>query len=372
MSINTPAVEYVDNLLSKAEERKASDLYIEPYGEGWRARFRVDGFFMDEIIPSSLVVSEIIARIKVLSRMMSFKNREPQEGRIPHGGTDIRVSVLPTVKGERVVLRFFSSTLEDDSLTALMQGSHVLSAYRELLNLNSGVIFVAGPSGSGKTTTLYSSMQYIQSSRGEYSSLVSVEDPVEKILDSVQQTEVGYGCGVDFSDVLPFMLRQDPEVIMVGETRDPETAQTVMQAGLTGHLVLTTIHTEDASGVLPRLRQLGVSEYLFHGLAGILSQRLARKLKNGKISSSENTVNDYSGRCAFFELFTKSQNCNDRSSSVRNSQIEINDNVFLTPVNGMRLKDDGLRLYREGHTSIEELLRVLGPSKFEEADYDKQ
>lgn len=333
--LHTPAVEFVSALLKRAETAGASDIYVEPAGAGYRIRLRIDGFFSDLPLPDHVPPREVVARIKVLSRLMGYVSREPQEGRIPGDSGDMRVSVLPTVRGERVVIRLFGKHGRNSELSELMGGSPVYNPYISLLDRSAGVIFVAGPSGSGKTTTLYASMRYLQKHRGDHCSLVSVEDPVETVLDGIQQTEVGLGSGVDFSDVLPYLLRQDPEVIMVGETRDPRTASMVMQAGLTGHLVLSTIHTEDAAGVMPRLRQMGMPKYMDCAVTGILSQRLVRGLN---------------GRTAFFELLLR-KNANE-----------------LSKIN--TLSEDGLRLLKEGETNAAELIRVLGTDRLKEADLE--
>ena len=275
---SSPVVNLVNFLIMQALRHKASDIHIEPGRRHTTVRFRVDGQLREVLRPRRDLHPALISRVKVIAQMDIAEHRLPQDGRVhvvvDHREIDLRVSVLPTVLGEKAVIRVLDRQRLTFNLDKLGFSERVLGEFRRLLAKPHGLLLVTGPTGSGKTTTLYSAIELIKT---VHSNIVTVEDPVEYQLELVNQVMVDEGTSLTFPKALRSILRQDPDVIMVGEIRDPETANVAVQAALTGHLVLSTLHTNDSSGAVVRLLDMGVASYkVAAALIGVLAQRLVR------------------------------------------------------------------------------------------------
>ena len=280
LASEAPVIRIVNRLISKAAELRASDIHLEPSEQGLRARYRIDGVLRDIEPPPAQLRAAIISRLKIMARLNIAERRLPQDGRIRLGvrgkDIDLRVATLPTMHGEAVVLRVLDRSSVALDFVSLGFEPEALAAYREALTRPNGIILVTGPTGSGKTTTLYASLIELNTPDRK---LLSVEDPIEYQLDGVNQVQIKPQIGLSFAHVLRSMLRHDPDVIMIGEIRDLETAQIAIQAALTGHLVLSTLHTNNAAATLTRLLDMGVEDYLLPStLNGIVAQRLVRRL----------------------------------------------------------------------------------------------
>ncbi len=280
MASEAPIIQRVNQILAQAVTAQASDIHIESYEQKSVVRIRVDGeiFPVDEI--DSKDAPAIVSRIKILSQLDIAERRMPQDGRTRlrvHGKEmDVRVSTVPTAFGESVVMRLLEKNFDLLSLESLQFTPATLQVFRQLLAIPHGILLVTGPTGSGKSTTLYASMQELE---GENLKILTVEDPVEYRLQWLNQVQVQPQIGLTFAAVLRSFLRQDPDVIMIGEMRDGETAEIAVQAALTGHLVLSTLHTNSALGAIVRLINMGVEPYLItSSVVGVLAQRLVRKL----------------------------------------------------------------------------------------------
>ncbi len=272
-----------DQLLRGAISLSASDIHVSPTPQGLKLTYRVHGTLRDVASLPLEVGQPFATRIKVLARLDTYVHGSPQDGRlvadVDGGSVEARVSTLPTEIGERIVLRLVRGSRTVPDLDALGFGDEVVERLRDVLARPQGLLFVTGPVGSGKTTTLYSSLKHIARTRGSTTSLVSLEDPIELELPFATQTQMHPRAGMTFASVLRSVLRQDPNVLMVGEIRDRETADIAMQAGLTGHLILTTVHGESAAGPFARLIDMGVEPFvLASATIGCLSQRLVRTL----------------------------------------------------------------------------------------------
>ena len=273
----------VDVILARAVDAGASDVHFEPTHQALEVRFRLDGVLHRAAILDRELATNLVARLKVMAELLTYRQDIPQEGRLADGqarfGLDMRVSTFPTIHGEKAAVRLFGSganilDLEDVGLPAAL-----LVELRDLFLQRTGAIFLTGPSGSGKTTTLYACLRHLlrESKGGRH--IVTIEDPVEQVLEGISQAQARPGTEFDFARGLRSLLRQDPEIIMVGEVRDPETAHITVEAALTGHLVLSTLHAGSACGVISRLLDMGIETYLLtSGLKGILNQRLMRRL----------------------------------------------------------------------------------------------
>jgi general secretion pathway protein E len=276
-------VTFVDLLIKGGIRLGASDIHLHPVEAGTQISFRIHGVLEDVLTFPRVHHSRLITRLKVLGRLVIFRNDRPQDGHFsvdsPAGVADIRISVLPTNHGEKVVLRISRVGLEVPELAALGFPAELAIRYRELLRRPQGVVFLTGPTGSGKTTTIYSSLAHIKQSRGETTHIATIEDPVEFDVPFLTQTQVSTEAGLTFAQGLRSILRQDPNVIMVGEIRDAETAHIAVQAGLTGHQIVTTVHADSAAGVFNRLIEMGVEPFLLASASlACLSQRLVRAL----------------------------------------------------------------------------------------------
>ncbi len=277
---DAPIIRLINGLLAEAARLGASDVHIEPFESSLRVRFRVDGVMRGMLDLPSRIAPLLVSRVKVMARLDIAEKRIPQDGRISVSmgakGLDVRVSTLPARGGERVVMRLLDKDQGTLSLQQLGMPPPVLRAVDKALALPNGIILVTGPTGSGKTTTLYAGLAGLNDGSR---TILTVEDPVEYAIDGIGQTQVNAKVGMTFAAGLRAILRQDPDTVMVGEIRDSETAQIAVQASLTGHLVLSTVHTNDAVGAITRLRDMGVEPFLLAStLRLILAQRLVRRL----------------------------------------------------------------------------------------------
>jgi type IV pilus assembly protein PilB len=377
-----PIVRFVNNLLEQAVRDHASDIHLEPDEQRLRVRFRIDGIMhIASQVPVRLAPA-VISRVKILARMNIAENRKPQDGQfeIPSADhtVDVRVSSLPTVTGENLVLRLLDRASVMIGMEEMGFDPVVLSQFQELLHRPYGILLVTGPTGSGKTTTLYAALQTINS---EAKHIVTLEDPVEYRLPLIRQCQVNPKAGVTFATGLRAILRQDPDIIMVGEIRDPETAEIAIQASMTGHLVLSTLHTNDSAGAITRLVDMGVEPFLVgSSVIAVLAQRLVRKTcercrssfrPEPELLSSTGLPPDillshgqgcpfcrqtgYRGRIGLFELLRVDDQIR-RLTMARNPSSEISNYAVAQ---GMQtLRDDGIRKVRQGLTTVEELVKA--------------
>lgn len=275
------ATEVVELILGEARTVGASDVHLQPTAEGLELRWRVDGVLQAAAILPASVAPNVVARLKVLAELLTYRTDVPQEGRIRSapGEVEMRVSTFPTLYGEKAVVRLFATPGRYLMLAELGLPAEILQALRRLLTATSGAIILSGPAGSGKTTTIYACLRELVASSEGQRSLATLEDPIEVAVRGVAQSQVNASAGFTLELGLRSLLRQDPEVIAVGEIRDRSTAETAFQASLTGHLVLTTFHAGSAAGVIARLSDMAIEPYLLRsGILTIVSQRLVRRL----------------------------------------------------------------------------------------------
>jgi general secretion pathway protein E len=350
-------------LLTQAARDGASDIHIEPYERHSSVRFRVDGTLREVVQPNRALHAALISRLKIMAELDIAERRLPQDGRISlRIGTravDVRVSTLPSAHGERAVLRLLDKSEGRLSLEALGMQGEVLRRFESLVAQPHGIVLVTGPTGSGKTTTLYAALQRLDATRNN---IMTVEDPIEYELAGVGQTQVNPKIELDFAKALRAILRQDPDIIMIGEIRDFETAQIAIQASLTGHLVLATLHTNDASSAVTRLTDMGVEPFLLSSsLLGVLAQRLVRKLcvhckkDDHPVGCDKCGHTGYSGRSGVFELLVTDDAIR---AQIHSRASEANIRTAAQTTGMVLMREDGERLVRQGVTSREELLRV--------------
>ena len=366
----------VDVILREALELAASDIHIDPLGETTRISMRVDGLLRDVVeIPADVTVY-LMGRLKVVSGLLSHRTNVPQEGRIAwerDGRTvDLRTSIFPTVRGERAVVRVFDSVYKAFGLDELGFSAEVTQVLRAALGGREGMILMTGPAGSGKTTTAYASIEEMALGGATRRSIVTVEDPVERVIGGVVQVEVKPASGLTFASCLAHLLRQDPEVIVVGEIRDAETAAIAVQAGLTGHLVLSTLHCPSAASAFVRLLDMGIEPYLLASAVRlVVNQRLVRRLcsKCRRWEGGEWTAvgcnacgeTGYSGRTAVAEMVRM----NDAVRRVVLSRGDRNalEEAAADQAAGRRISDTIETLCREGVTTVQEGIRVAGDGR---------
>jgi general secretion pathway protein E len=380
-----PVIRLVNSLIARAIESRASDIHIEPAQNRLAVRYRVDGVLVEVASPPTRLRSAIISRVKIMARLNIAERRLPQDGRIRLAiqgkDYDLRVSSVPTLHGEGVVMRILDRSSLVYDLTALGFSDDLLTPFLEVLDQPQGILLVTGPTGSGKTTTLYTCLLRLNSREKK---LFTVEDPIEYQLDGVSQIQVKPQIGLTFAHVLRAILRQDPDIVMVGEMRDLETAEIAIQAALTGHLVMSTLHTNSAAGTITRLLDMGIEDYLVTStVTAVLAQRLVRKLCEEcresyrplpelvdhlriPTNGAEPTLHraggcercggtGYRGRLAVLELLVLSDTV--RQLILRRATIQEIHRAATTE--GMRsMYEDGLRKALLGLTSIEEVLRV--------------
>ncbi|MDH4478412.1 MAG: ATPase, T2SS/T4P/T4SS family [Rhodoferax sp.] len=359
MSDDAPIIRMLNALLTQAARDGASDIHIEPYERHSVVRFRVDGNLREVVQPNRALHAALISRLKIMAELDIAERRLPQDGRISlRIGTravDVRVSTLPSAHGERAVLRLLDKSESKLSLESVGMQGDVLARFAQLLVQPHGIILVTGPTGSGKTTTLYAGLQRLDT-RG--SNIMTVEDPIEYELAGVGQTQVNAKIDLTFAKALRAILRQDPDVIMIGEIRDFETAQIAIQASLTGHLVLATLHTNDAASAVTRLTDMGVEPFLLSSsLLGVLAQRLVRKrcTECGGAGCAHCGHTGYAGRTGVFELLVTDDAIRAQIHN-QASEAAIRDAALASGM--VLMRDDGQRLVDAGITTREELLRV--------------
>ena len=358
-SDDAPIIRMLNALLTQAARDGASDIHIEPYERHSSVRFRVDGTLREVVQPNRALHAALISRLKIMAELDIAEKRLPQDGRIGlRLGTravDVRVSTLPSAHGERAVLRLLDKSQERLTLEAVGMQGRVLAQIEQLIAQPHGILLVTGPTGSGKTTTLYAALQRLDAQR---SNIMTVEDPIEYELPGVGQTQVNAKIELTFAKALRAILRQDPDVIMIGEIRDFETAQIAIQASLTGHLVLATLHTNDAASAVTRLTDMGVEPFLLSSsLLGVLAQRLVRKTCSACHGQGCEACGHtgYAGRTGIFELLVASDEIRAQIHQ-RAPEAELR---TTAQAQGMVLmREDGQRLVDAGTTSAEELLRV--------------
>lgn len=375
-----PVVKLVNLMIIEAIKAGASDIHIEPDENVMRTRYRVDGVLHEVTSPPKHLQPAVISRIKILSGMDIAEKRIPQDGRfqlkLENRQIDLRVSTVPTVYGENVVLRLLDLMSILLGLSELGFSSEALEIYEKLIRKSYGIILVTGPTGSGKTTTLYSSISTINSPE---KNIITIEDPIEYRLELVRQMQVNPKAGLTFANGLRSILRQDPDIIMVGEIRDLETAEIAIQAALTGHLVFSTLHTNDAPGAITRLVDMGVEPFLIaSSVIGIIAQRLVRKICNDckelytpaflkDMGISEKVKfhrgkgckkcmdTGYKGRIGIFELMVP----NDELRALTVAKASANEIRRAALKSGMKtMRDDGVEKAKTGITTLEEVLRV--------------
>ncbi|GAC1537449.1 MAG: type II secretion system ATPase GspE [Ramlibacter sp.] len=358
-SDDAPIIRMLNALLTQAARDGASDIHIEPYERHSSVRFRVDGTLREVVRPNRALHAALISRLKIMADLDIAEKRLPQDGRISlRIGTravDVRVSTLPSAHGERAVLRLLDKSDNKLSLESVGMTGDTLRRFLQLITQPHGIILVTGPTGSGKTTTLYAALSRLDAGS---SNIMTVENPIEYELPGIGQTQVNEKIDLDFAKALRAILRQDPDIIMIGEIRDHETAQIAIQASLTGHLVLATLHTNDACSAVTRLTDMGVEPFLLSSsLLGVLAQRLVRKLCatcHGP-GCADCGQTGYQGRTGVFELMVADDNIRAMVHN-RSSEADIRSAAMAAGMTLMR--DDGERLVRERITSREELLRV--------------
>ena len=366
---DAPIIRMINALLTQASRDGASDIHIEPFETTSLVRFRIDGTLRDVVRPRRELHAALISRIKIMAQLDIAEKRLPQDGRITLriGGRpmDVRVSTLPTGHGERAVLRLLDKEAGRLDLARLGMSPGTLSAFDRLVHQPHGIVLVTGPTGSGKTTTLYAALGRLDSST---TNILTVEDPIEYDLEGIGQTQVNARIDMSFAKALRSILRQDPDVVMIGEIRDLETAQIAVQASLTGHLVLATLHTNDAVSAVTRLIDMGIEPFLLSSsLLGVVAQRLVRKLcpqcrQPDPVTRGWRAVGcmacnrtGFQGRTGIYELFTVDDQI--RGLIHRNApETEIRAAALRAGMQSMR--DDGRRWVEAGVTSADEVVRV--------------
>jgi general secretion pathway protein E len=384
LASEAPVIRFVNLLISRAVEQRSSDIHIEPFENELKVRYRIDGVLHDVEGPQRRLQAAIVSRIKIMAKLNIAERRLPQDGRIKlrlmGREIDLRVSTLPTLFGESVVLRILDRSSIVVNLDSLGFPEDCLGQFEKLINKPYGMILVTGPTGSGKTTTLYGALDKINSPDKK---IITIEDPVEYQLFGVNQIHVKPAIGLTFANGLRSIVRQDPDVIMVGEIRDAETAEIAIQAALTGHLVFSTLHTNDAAGAVSRLLEMGVEDYLLaSSLLGVLAQRLVRKVcakcrqpaelavsalreiagpNGGEVQVYEGrgceecSNTGYRGRSGIFELLAVSDVI--RQLILKRSSADAIREAAIRQ--GMRtLREDGWQKVRSGSTTVAEVVRV--------------
>lgn len=377
---DAPIIRLINALLTEAVKQNASDIHLETFERRLVVRFRVDGVLREVVQPKRELAPLLVSRIKVMAKLDIAEKRIPQDGRISLrvGGrdVDIRVSTMPSNAGERVVLRLLDKEAGRLTLNALGMPANLRRQLTELLLRPHGILLVTGPTGSGKTTTLYAGLSEIND---QTRNILTVEDPIEYNLEGVGQTQVNVKADMTFARGLRAMLRQDPDVVMVGEIRDRETAEIAVQASLTGHLVLSTLHTNTAVGAITRLRDMGIEQFLLaSSLIGVLAQRLVRVLcPHCKAAYTPSSMEQaflgldgatvfravgcahcnntgYRGRTGIYELLAVDEKVRQmiHSHDTEESIIQV-----VRPVT-RSIRDDGVLRVRDGITTLEEVLRV--------------
>ena len=377
---DAPIIRFINAVLTEAVKENASDVHIEPYENRLGVRFRVDGVLREVLETRRQLAPLVVSRIKVMSKLDIAEKRLPQDGRISlriaGRAVDVRVSTMPSGHGERVVLRLLDKQAGRLDLESLGMDDDSRSTIDELIHKPHGIILVTGPTGSGKTTTLYAALERINDNTRN---IMTVEDPIEYFIDGIGQTQVNTKVEMTFARGLRAILRQDPDIVMVGEIRDLETAEIAVQASLTGHLVLSTLHTNTASGAVTRLRDMGVEPFLLSSsLIGVLAQRLVRVLDDDTkipytateyecnmlgadpakpptlFKPGDGSNGGFQGRTGIYELIA----VDDAMRTMIHDGVSEQDLERHARTMGPSIRADGRRRVLEGTTTLEELLRV--------------
>ncbi|MEN9866503.1 MAG: type secretion system protein GspE [Pseudomonadota bacterium] len=365
---DAPVIRMINALLTQSLREGASDIHIEPFEQTSVVRFRIDGALRDVIRPKKAIHASLISRIKIMAALDIAEKRLPQDGRITLrvGGkpVDVRVSTLPTGHGERAVLRLLDKEATRLDLSHLGMDTDLLTKFDNVINQPHGIVLVTGPTGSGKTTTLYAALSRLNAST---TNILTVEDPVEYDLIGVGQTQVNAKIDMSFAKALRAILRQDPDVIMIGEIRDLETAQIAVQASLTGHLVLATLHTNDSVAAVTRLLDMGIEPFLLSSsLLGAVAQRLVRKLcehckrqdEHGEwhaVGCDKCGRSGYQGRVGVYELLLTTDPIR---AQIHNRASEAEIRATAQQDGMLTMREDGERWLKNGTTTLAELLRV--------------
>lgn len=390
---DAPTSQLVNVILLEALKARASDVHFEPFESRLRIRYRIDGTLYEQALPPKHIEQSLVSRLKVMAHMDIAEKRLPQDGmakvRVGEREIDIRVSTVPVAEGERVVLRLLDRSSALLPLQQLGMPGGVLKEFRRLLRQTNGLILVTGPTGSGKTTTLYAALGELDSNG---LNIMTIEDPIEYQLTGIGQIQVKPKIGLTFAGGLRHILRQDPDVILVGETRDAETAETAARSSLTGHLVFTTLHTNDAASAIVRMTDIGVEPYLLAAsLRGALAQRLVRRLcpacrkrvepdgkelerlgaaaavlKDGEVwiaVGCTQCLGGYKGRIGVYELLVADSELQEYAREGSCSVMDVRE--IARKQGGHTLLTDGLDKVRDGVTTMAELIRVLGSSETE-------
>jgi general secretion pathway protein E len=378
---DAPIIRLINAVLTQAIRENASDIHVEPFENRLVVRFRVDGILREVLQSKRGVAPLVVSRIKVMSKLDIAEKRLPQDGRISlriaGRAVDVRVSTIPSGHGERVVLRLLDKQAGRLDLNSLGMGSVTQQLMNELIHKPHGILLVTGPTGSGKTTTLYAALEQLNDNT---QNIMTVEDPIEYYIDGIGQTQVNTKVEMTFARGLRAILRQDPDVVLVGEIRDLETAQIAVQASLTGHLVLSTLHTNTAAGALTRLRDMGIEPFLLSSsLVGVLAQRLVRVLNSDTRQAftageyerrllglapeepsptlyrpGRDPGGGYRGRTGIYELIVIDDTLRTMiHDGIGEHEIERYARKFTASI-----RDDGLARVLQGETTIEEVLRV--------------
>jgi type IV pilus assembly protein PilB len=379
-------VNLLECLVRKAHEKNASDIHIDPAHEKIRVRLRIDGVLQDICSIPKAIHQEVISRIKVLASLRTDEHQAAQDGRFRHlypdgSFVDIRVSIVPTYHGENAVMRLLADHSEDYSLDMLGFSPSDKAKLEQAIKRANGMILSTGPTGSGKTTTLYTLIKMLNSPEV---SIITVEDPIEYAVTDIEQIQVNPRTGLSFANGLRSILRQDPDIIMVGEIRDAETANIAVNTALTGHLLLSTLHTNDAATTLPRLTDMGIDPYLVASTMNIaIGQRLVRKICEGckeKTTVGKAAAESLGGSLAATDVVYKGAGCAACNDTGYKGRVSINEVMTSTPAlrdailrkassdelrtiaikDGMTtMQEDGFAKARAGITSVEEVLRVI-------------
>ncbi len=379
---NAPVVRLVNSIISQAIKMRASDIHIEPYEDHIRVRFRIDGELQEIMTPAKSAHSAIVTRIKIMGKMNIAEKRIPQDGRVETMAdgkeVDLRISVLPTVYGEKIVIRLLDRSNYLATKKQLGFSDENMAIFDKLIKNPNGIILVTGPTGSGKSTTLYAVLKELNNTN---SNIITIEDPVEYKLNGINQVQVNNKAGLTFASGLRAVLRQDPDVIMIGEIRDAETAQISVRAAITGHLVLSTMHTNDAPSTVVRLMDMGIEPYLAaSSIVGVVAQRLVRRIcenckKPVEITAMEKTVlginediniykgtgcsscsnTGYKGRTAIHEIMLVNKNIRaliDKKAAIDEIKKAAIEQGMIT------LKENCRQLILKGVTTVDELVKV--------------
>ncbi len=383
----TPIVDIVNNMILDAIKKGASDIHFDPFEEGIKVRIRIDGDLHDYATVPLEMKKNLITRIKIISNMNITESRLPQDGAIKNLtndlDVDLRVSCLPTNLGEKLVIRILDYSMSKGGIETLGFTKNNLDLVNKMLNMPNGIILVTGATGSGKSTTVYAMLQKLNT---ENRNIVTVEDPIEMNIDGINQVSVNHDIGMTFQNALRSILRQDPDVIMIGEIRDTETAKISIRSAITGHLVLSTLHTNDSLNTIERLLDMGVERYLLSSaINGIISQRLSRKLCNHCKRKRNTTpfekevfkrvlkldINEifesvgcdkcnggYSGRLPIHEVLYLDQIAKDALINELPKE-ELRKKVFNEHTQNSTMLEDALKKVLTGETSFDEIVRII-------------